>query len=244
MKKPGQAQELVQKVLQNASTHGESADLRDRAYIYWRLLSADANVAKSIVLAEKPTIKEDQTALHANLLNELLRYIGTIASVYHKPPNSFLTGKTVRVDQKNEAEEINEMVHNEDLLNLGLDFAAAPQGENGGNDVFNINAASSYGGAGDTGGNSSGLDFWTSEFGNGPTSPPPSNYGQQFQQSPASNYGQQFQQSAPSNYGQPFQQSSSPSFGQPFHQPQQFGSASSQQSKKTPANNNDLLDLL
>lgn len=46
LKKPAQAQELVQKVLQTTTTTGESADLRDRAYIYWRLLSTDPNAAK------------------------------------------------------------------------------------------------------------------------------------------------------------------------------------------------------
>ena len=45
LKKPQQMQDLVQKVLQTATT-GESADLRDRAYIYWRLLSSDPQSTK------------------------------------------------------------------------------------------------------------------------------------------------------------------------------------------------------
>ena len=46
LKKPQQMQDLVQKVLQTATT-GESADLRDRAYIYWRLLSSDSQSTKA-----------------------------------------------------------------------------------------------------------------------------------------------------------------------------------------------------
>jgi AP-1 complex subunit beta-1 len=46
LRKPQTTQELVQKVLQTATTTGESADLRDRAYVYWRLLSSDPQQAK------------------------------------------------------------------------------------------------------------------------------------------------------------------------------------------------------
>ena len=47
LKKPdGQAQELVQKVLTTATTDCDNSDVRDRAYIYWRLLSTDTGAAK------------------------------------------------------------------------------------------------------------------------------------------------------------------------------------------------------
>lgn len=32
-------------------------DLRDKAFIYWRLLNINPNVAKSVMFAEKPSIK-------------------------------------------------------------------------------------------------------------------------------------------------------------------------------------------
>ena len=35
------------------------ADVRDRGYLYWRLLSADAKLAKQVVLQEKPTIQPE-----------------------------------------------------------------------------------------------------------------------------------------------------------------------------------------
>ena len=34
----------------------ENPDLRDRGFIYWRLLSTDPAAAKDVVLAEKPLI--------------------------------------------------------------------------------------------------------------------------------------------------------------------------------------------
>jgi len=46
LKKPDQAQGLVQKVLQTATAECDNPDTRDRAYVYWRLLSSDPQIAK------------------------------------------------------------------------------------------------------------------------------------------------------------------------------------------------------
>jgi AP-1 complex subunit beta-1 len=46
LKKPDQAQGLVQKVLQAATAENDNPDIRDRAYVYWRLLSSDPQIAK------------------------------------------------------------------------------------------------------------------------------------------------------------------------------------------------------
>lgn len=46
LKKPGSSQGLVQKVLQAATSENDNPDIRDRAYVYWRLLSTDPEVAK------------------------------------------------------------------------------------------------------------------------------------------------------------------------------------------------------
>uniref|UniRef100_A0A803VFV1 Adaptor related protein complex 1 subunit beta 1 n=1 Tax=Ficedula albicollis TaxID=59894 RepID=A0A803VFV1_FICAL len=64
LKKPTETQELVQQVLSLATQDSDNPDLRDRGYIYWRLLSTDP----------------------------LICYIGTLASVYHKPPSAFVEG--------------------------------------------------------------------------------------------------------------------------------------------------------
>lgn len=46
LKKPSNNQGLVQKVLQQATADNDNPDIRDRAYVYWRLLSGDLEVAK------------------------------------------------------------------------------------------------------------------------------------------------------------------------------------------------------
>ncbi|GKT55804.1 AP-1 adaptor complex subunit [Colletotrichum tofieldiae] len=90
LKKPGNTQSLVQKVLQQATTDNDNPDIRDRAYVYWRLLSGDLDVAKSIVLSQKPAITTTMTSLPPALLEQLLAELSTLASVYHKPPESFV----------------------------------------------------------------------------------------------------------------------------------------------------------
>ena len=91
--RPAEGQDIVQSVLSMATQESDNPDLRDRAYIYWRLLSTDPVAAREVVLAEKPLISEETDLLEPTLLDELICYLATLASVYHKPPSSFVDGK-------------------------------------------------------------------------------------------------------------------------------------------------------
>jgi vesicle coat complex subunit len=94
LKKPTDTpQQLVTRVLTLVTQETDNPDLRDRGYIYWRLLSTDPKAAKEVVLAEKPLISEETDLLEPTLLDELICHIGTLASVYHKPPNAFVEGR-------------------------------------------------------------------------------------------------------------------------------------------------------
>ncbi|KAK4486466.1 hypothetical protein RD792_009146 [Penstemon davidsonii] len=104
LKKPTEGpQQMIQVVLNNATVETDNPDLRDRAYIYWRLLSTDPEAAKDVVLAEKPVISDDSNLLEPSLLDELLANIATLSSVYHKPPEAFVT--RVKTIQRTEEEE-------------------------------------------------------------------------------------------------------------------------------------------
>lgn len=46
LKKPDSSQGVVQRVLNTATKDCDSPDVRDRAYIYWRLLSTDPGAAR------------------------------------------------------------------------------------------------------------------------------------------------------------------------------------------------------
>ncbi|KAG5340055.1 hypothetical protein C0989_002925 [Termitomyces sp. Mn162] len=90
LKKPDSAQGIVQRVLTTATKDCDSPDVRDRAYIYWRLLSTDPGAAKAVVLAHRPPISIPRTTVSPALLEELLGEISSLASVYHKPEETFV----------------------------------------------------------------------------------------------------------------------------------------------------------
>ena len=46
---------------------------------------------QSVVLAEKPIINDDTNVIDPSLLDLLISNISTLASVYHKPPEAFVT---------------------------------------------------------------------------------------------------------------------------------------------------------
>eukprot|EP00164_Ancoracysta_twista_P004132 GFYU01005549.1.p1 GENE.GFYU01005549.1~~GFYU01005549.1.p1 ORF type:complete len:929 (+),score=345.40 GFYU01005549.1:52-2838(+) len=97
LKKPGETQEMVQRVLTLATEESDNPDLRDRGYVYWRLLSTDPEAAKAVVLSEKPVITDDTSNLEPAALDMLINNISTLASIYHKPPESFVSKVRVAV---------------------------------------------------------------------------------------------------------------------------------------------------
>ena len=90
LKRPVGSKALMENVLSMATEHSDNPDLRDRGYVYWRLLSSNPNVAKAVVLAEKPVISDDTGRLEPELLDDLIENIATLASIYHKPPEAFV----------------------------------------------------------------------------------------------------------------------------------------------------------
>ena len=92
LKKPDQpqAQTLVQKIFQAATAENDNPDVRDRAYVYWRLLSSNPQVAQNVVLSDKPPITTTIQSLPPALLERLLNELSTLSSVYHKPPEAFI----------------------------------------------------------------------------------------------------------------------------------------------------------
>lgn len=112
LKKPDGAQGVVQRVLELATKECDNPDLRDRAFVYWRLLSSsDGNAGKvrarqisihmqlliifspiiqSVVLADRPPISIPLTSISPALLEELVRDLSSLASAYHKPESTFI----------------------------------------------------------------------------------------------------------------------------------------------------------
>jgi AP-2 complex subunit beta-1 len=85
IQRPTKGQELVPKVLKWATEDTDNPDLRDRGYMYWRLLSSDMATAKSVVMGEKPPITAESEKLDPATLEEMCLNVGTLATVYLKP---------------------------------------------------------------------------------------------------------------------------------------------------------------
>ncbi|KAJ2800315.1 beta-adaptin, partial [Coemansia guatemalensis] len=71
-------------------------DVRDRAYVYWRLLSADPAAARSVALAEKSPPLPVSSDLPAPLLDELVAELGCVSSVLQIPAPHFVYTKSER----------------------------------------------------------------------------------------------------------------------------------------------------
>lgn len=124
LKRPKDTQDMVSKVLNLASQESDNPDLRDRGYLYWRLLSTDPEAAKAVVLGQQPLISGTSSGLDDNSLKELIANISTLASVYHKPPEAFvkkIAKKGFQKETKKEEEEDpreRELERNTNILDL------------------------------------------------------------------------------------------------------------------------------
>lgn len=150
--KSSESQQLLQTVLKNATSENDNPDIRDRAYIYWRLLSVnpDNAIARNVILADKPPITSTIQNLPQGLLEQLLAELSTLASVYHKPPAAFMEarrGKGLGVLMKRAIEEQRENAAEnsiaagaggaqksniENLLDIDFDGAAPASAAGGG----------------------------------------------------------------------------------------------------------------
>jgi vesicle coat complex subunit len=90
IQRPSKGQALVPKVLKWATEETDNPDLRDRGFMYWRLLSSDIqtrepNTAKRIIMGQKPHITTESEKLDPATLEEMCLNVGTLATVYLKP---------------------------------------------------------------------------------------------------------------------------------------------------------------
>ncbi|CDO94619.1 unnamed protein product [Kluyveromyces dobzhanskii CBS 2104] len=108
-----ETEQLCLKLLSNATENNDNPDLRDNAYMYWRLLSLVGNpseplfnndVARDILNGELPVI-EISTRLDPSVREELELNIGSILSVYLKPVSQVFRG--VRPKQLPESSILN-----------------------------------------------------------------------------------------------------------------------------------------
>lgn len=89
LKRPKNSKDMVLRVLNLATQECGNPDIRDRGFVYWRLLT-NPKAAKAVVLAEKPLIETKSTDFAPEVLDALISNLSTLAAVYHKPPETFV----------------------------------------------------------------------------------------------------------------------------------------------------------
>ncbi|KAK5939882.1 hypothetical protein PMZ80_008264 [Knufia obscura] len=120
IQRPTKGSSLVPQVLKWCTEDADDPDLRDRGFMYWRLLSTDPATAKNIVMGDKPPITAENEKLDPLTLEELCLNIGTLATIYLKPVQQvFRTARPRRLPEspalQRRKEEFTSMVDTLDL---------------------------------------------------------------------------------------------------------------------------------
>lgn len=114
--RPTKGQELVPKVLKWATEETDNPDLRDRGYMYWRLLSTDPAAAKQVVMGEKPPITAESEKLDPFTLQEMCLSVGSLATIYLKPIKSVFRTARPRTLLESPALQKHRLPKREDML--------------------------------------------------------------------------------------------------------------------------------
>ncbi|KAI0557345.1 Beta-adaptin-like protein [Gracilaria domingensis] len=118
-----EAEKVTRAIILYATEESESIDLRDRGFVYQRLLDCGVETAQSIVLSNKLGIEHNHTLLSPELSKELLASLSSIAAVYHQPPSLFQSERK-RIPF---TPEVDEAMAEEDLLGLSPAVEEPPE---------------------------------------------------------------------------------------------------------------------
>ena len=113
---------ILNQVFDFCTKECEDPDVRDRGYMYYRLMTIDPQIANKIIVNEKPRINEDVSGFDDNLLAILMDNLGTLSTIYEKPPESF-----VKKTKEKFFEEDNEGEYEESQFNLNEENYDVPK---------------------------------------------------------------------------------------------------------------------
>ncbi len=93
VKNPDSEVDFIIKLLKQVGEESDNPDIRDQAYIYWRLLNADPNNAASVFFQAKPVHVPDEeviTVYDDEFVDFLIDNMATTVAVYHKDQHEFI----------------------------------------------------------------------------------------------------------------------------------------------------------
>ncbi len=104
--KPNDCEDLVKICLQKGGEETENPDVRDRAYIYWRLLEKDPDIAKEMISGEKPGFEfKEEILFEDNLMDNIIENMTNISGVYHKTNKELIPKEDMIIEETEESEE-------------------------------------------------------------------------------------------------------------------------------------------
>ncbi|KAK8884204.1 hypothetical protein M9Y10_043310 [Tritrichomonas musculus] len=115
--KQDKVQDQLQFILNEATKDSNVPDVKNRALLYWRLLSNDANIAKNIIVFDKTTIMHSGIHFDPKVLDELIQNMGTVSGTLHILPSEFVRRVKYVPDDENINANANDMNDNlDDML--------------------------------------------------------------------------------------------------------------------------------
>jgi hypothetical protein len=88
--RPKETEEQLQFVLNEATRQTMHPDVRNRALIYWRMLSLSADAARTFVQFQKTGVEHAGAQFPDEVLRELFANLGLVAGVLHVLPSQFV----------------------------------------------------------------------------------------------------------------------------------------------------------
>lgn len=67
-----------------ATENVSNPDVRDRAFIYWRMLSTDPGKTKNVVFGYRPQAKDSDKLVDKTFLSDMMKSLGYASSLFEK----------------------------------------------------------------------------------------------------------------------------------------------------------------
>ncbi len=84
IKYPDEFETLISELLTVATENVSNPDVRDRAFIYWRMLSTDPGKTKNVVFGYRPQAKDSDKLVDKTFLNDMMKSLGYASSLFEK----------------------------------------------------------------------------------------------------------------------------------------------------------------
>lgn len=107
LERPEQTQDQLQYILNEATKEGNFPDVKNRAVVYWRILSNDPAIAKKIIVFPKSTVVHSGVSFEPHILAELIKNMGTVSGVLHVVPSDFVRRVRYVPEQDNDIDDEN-----------------------------------------------------------------------------------------------------------------------------------------